>query len=150
MSELKLLALDAEDLQIVSAHLQDAVGRVGDIAYDKAARRLVLVLNRFDWDGVSDRKSAKEFERRQCGLRFDKVKAVRSLGFDRSKPNEVVSLLAIQFEEQEAPSGLVTLYFSGGPQLAVEVECIETELRDLGAAWKTDSKPDHPDGDEPK
>ena len=146
MSELKLLALDAEDLQIVSAHLQDAVGRVGDIAFDGPARRLVMVLNRFDWDGAADRSQKQEFERRQCGLRFDKVKAVRSKDLDRSKPNAVVSLLAIGFEETEAPSGTVTLYFSGGPQLAVDVECIETELRDLGAAWKTGKKPEHPEG----
>lgn len=146
MSELKLLALDVEDLQVVSAHLQDAVGRIGDIAFDRAARRLVLVLNRFDWGSAGDKPQSREFERRQCGLRFDKVKAVRSRGIDRTKPGEVVSLLAIGFDETEAPSGTVTLYFSGGPQLAIDVECIETELRDLGAAWKTGHRPEHPDG----
>lgn len=146
MSELKLLALDVEDLQVVSAHLQDAVGRVGDIVFDGPARRLVMVLNRFDWDGAEGERKKRGFERRQCGLRFDKVKAVRSLGLDRSKPGEIVSLLAISFEELEAPSGTVTLYFSGGPQMALDVECIEVELRDLGAAWKTDSKPEHPEG----
>ena len=33
MPDLKLIALDAEDLGVISAHLQDAVLRVGDMVY---------------------------------------------------------------------------------------------------------------------
>jgi len=147
MSELKLIALDAEDLQIISAHLQDAVGRMSDIAYEQNAKRFALVLNRFDWSAVvSTNKKPQDasFERRQSALRFEQVNAVRSLKLDRSRPGEVISLLAIGFEETNAPSGTVTLHFSGGAQIALEVECIEAELVDLGAAWSTKSRPQHP------
>lgn len=155
MSELKLIALDADDLKVVSAHLQDAVGRAGDIAYEPGGRRFAMVLNRFDWPGA-DNKAAKPgarggnkstYERFQTALRFEKVNAVRSIGIDRSRKQDVVSLLAIGFEESEAPSGTVTLYFSGGPQIALDVECIEAELRDLGAAWTTTRRPEHPEGE---
>lgn len=151
MSELKLLALDTEDLKVVSAHLQDAVGRVADIAYDRPARRFILVLNRFDWTtpaalGSAAPRQKEAFERRQSGLRFERVDAVRSLGIDRSRPDAVVSLLAVEFTEKDAPSGTITLYFSGGPQIALDVECIEAELRDLGAAWSTRRRPEHPEG----
>ena len=143
MAELKLIALDADDLKIISAHLQDAVGRISDIVYDNKAKRFALVLNRFDWTNTDAGGHANE--RHQSGLRFEQVKAVRSLQLDRSRPGEVISLLAIAFEETNAPSGTVTLFFSGGPQIALDVECIEAELRDLGAAWATKNRPHHPD-----
>ena len=56
----------------------------------------------------------------------------------------MLSLLAIQFEAGEAPSGTVTLTFSGGVIIQLEVECVEAELRDLGPSWVTRNKPDHP------
>lgn len=143
MAELKLIALDADDLKIISAHLQDAVGRISDIVYEKKAKRFALVLNRFDWTNTE--ASGQTNERHQSGLRFEQVNAVRSLELDRSRPGEVISLLAIAFEETSAPSGTVTLFFSGGPQIALDVECIEAELRDLGAAWATKHRPHHPD-----
>lgn len=148
MSELKLIALDAEDLQIISAHLQDAIGRISDIAYEKNAKRFAMVLNRFDWTnpGPSNAGAKADIHKRhQSGLRFEQVNAVRSLELDRSRPGEVISLLAIGFEEKNAPSGTVTLFFSGGPQIALDVDCIEVELRDLGAAWATKKRPHHPD-----
>lgn len=151
MSELKLIALDAEDLKVISAHLQDSVGRIGDIAYEKTARRFAMVLNRFDWPKTAHQASGEEsktYERHQSALRFERVDAVRSMGIDRSKPTEVLSLLAIGFDEGDAPSGTITLFFSGGAQIAVSVECIEAELRDLGAAWATKRRPRHPDGND--
>ncbi len=143
MAELKLIALDADDLKVISAHLQDAVGRISDITYQRKAKRFAMVLNRFDWTKTG--ASGQTNERHQCGLRFEQVNAVRSLELDRSRPGEVISLLAIAFEETNAPSGTVTLFFSGGPQIALDVECIEAELLDLGAAWATRNRPHHPD-----
>ncbi|KUO63168.1 MAG: hypothetical protein APF80_14055 [Alphaproteobacteria bacterium BRH_c36] len=155
MSELKLIALDADDLNVISAHLQDAVGRAGDIAYKPGGRRFAMVLNRFDWPDAGAKNSAANpaargggastYGRCQTALRFEKVDAVRSIGIDRSRKQDVVSLLAIGFTESEPPSGTVTLYFSGGPQIAIDVECIEAELRDLGAAWTTTRRPEHPE-----
>jgi hypothetical protein len=168
MPDLKLIALDAEDLTVVSAHLQDAVGRIGDLTYDKRARRFAMVLNRFDWvssnttsgsvgkgepNGASTAAKTKasasgEFKRRQTGLRFEAVTAVRTMGIDRNRPNNVLSLLAIGFEAGEPPSGTITLVFADGPQIVLEVEYIEAELRDLGAAWATKNRPQHPGDDE--
>ncbi|HZA01678.1 MAG TPA: DUF2948 family protein, partial [Hyphomicrobiaceae bacterium] len=68
-------------------------------------------------------------------------------GIDLEAKQDVLELLAIQFEETDAPAGAVTLVFAGGGAIRLEVECIEAELRDLGAAWKARCKPEHPDGD---
>jgi len=53
MDLLKLVALDKEDLEIVSAHLQDAVVKVGEIVWQPEDHRLVVGLNRFDWEAAS-------------------------------------------------------------------------------------------------
>ena len=55
----------------------------------------------------------------------------------------VLNLLAVEFSETEAPSGVVTLTFSGGAAVRLEVECLEAELADLGPSWTTAACPVH-------
>lgn len=146
MNFLKLIALDKEDLQIVSAHLQDAVLRVGDMAFLSEERRFVVALNRFNWLSAEDPMSnGRDYERRSSGLRFENVKRVQTKKISLLNKSQVLELLAIDFEESDAPGGYITLTFAGGGAVRLEVDCIEAELRDLGFAWKTFRKPEHPD-----
>ena len=146
MNDLKLFALDTGDLAILSAQLQDAVVRVDDLAYDARGKRFAAILNRFNWMRIAEQKKLlKEYERRQCGLRIERVLSVRSRNIDRSQGETVLSLLAICFSADETPGGHITLEFSGGAAIELNVECIEVELRDLGAAWSTNLKPIHPE-----
>jgi len=152
MPDLKLIALDAEDLAALSAHLQDAVVRVADMTFLKREKRFAAVVNRFDWAtaaGASNPR-ARGFERRRAGLRFERALAARYSGIDLAKKDAVLSLLAVVFEPTQGPAGLVTLQFSGGGAIQLTVECIEAELKDLGAAWRTRTKPAHADDDAPE
>lgn len=146
MDKLKLIAFDAEDLAVVSVHLQDAVLKVADMAYQPRAKRFVAVLNRFDWSGAL--KAAKTRpERRQTALRLERVLDAKHSGIDLRRKGDVLSLLAMQFEAKAAddPAGVITLIFAGGAAIRLEVECIEVELKDLGPAWRARSKPQHPE-----
>ncbi|MDO9416228.1 DUF2948 family protein [Pararhizobium sp.] len=144
MDSLKLMALDAEDLDIVSAHVQDAVVKVADLAARPG--QFSLVVNRFVWESAEAR--GKSFERRRAILLFKRVEAVRSIGIDRSKAEDVLSLLAIRYVPKgEGPEGTVEVLMAGDASLAFDVECIEVQLADTGGAWETMSKPRHPDGD---
>lgn len=145
MTPLKLLALDEEDLQVVSSHLQDAVVRVGDMAYVPSQKRFAAVLNRFDWESAT--KDGNHYRRRRTALRFDRVLRAQHKDLQPGKPHRILSLLAIRFEASEAPSGKVTLFFSGDVIIQLEVECVEAELRDLGPSWPTRHKPEHPGDD---
>lgn len=140
---LKLVALDAEDLSIISAHCQDAVLRIDDIAYVKSAQRFALIINRFDWQEALEKNNDKSYRRRRAALRFERVTAVQRKQINPAKKNEVRALIAISFEEQEPPSGAIRLIFAGGSEIRLDVECVEAELQDLGAVWETGSKPDH-------
>lgn len=145
MSQLKLVALDEQDLAVVSAHVQDAVLKVGDLSFLAAEKRFVAALNRFVWEnrpGLFRRNN----ERRRSALHFEAVRNVKIAGFSRDKPEEVLSLLAIRFEPAgEAPAGTIELTFSAGAAVRLDVDYIEARLADLGAAWQTASRPAHKD-----
>lgn len=132
---LRLLAGDAEDLRVVSAALQDAVAKVGDIQYEARGRRLTVVFNRYRWE--------KPGERVRAALQLGSVQAVRARNLRRSPKSAVVELLSISFEPGEAPGGVVTLNFAGGGDLRCEVECLEAILADVSRPWPTTSRPSH-------
>lgn len=147
MELLKLIALDEDDLKVVSAHLQDAVLKVEDMAFVPRERRFAALLNRFDWLTADEKIAANggQFERRRCALRFEKVHHAQFKALSLNNSAQVLELLTVSFEPGEAPSGYVTLTFAGGPAVRLQVDCIEAELRDLGPSWKTAYKPEHPD-----
>lgn len=136
---LRLLALDGEDLAVISAHLQDALVRIGDMAYIPSARRFALVADRFDWCAAGEGRT----ERCRVGLHFDGVEKVAHSGLARGAPATVLNLLSIAFEEKDAPGGFVLLTFSGGGVLRLQVECLEAQVRDIGPRWTTRRKPGH-------
>jgi hypothetical protein len=147
MELLKLIALDKEDLGILSAHLQDAVLRMEDMTYLPSERRFVVMLNRFDWIGAD--KSAKQrdasFERCRAALRIEKVQNAQFQKLPVNAKAQVGALLTVNFEETDPPAGYVTFVFAGGGAIRLDVECVEIELRDLGPTWPTKHKPEHPD-----
>jgi len=139
MDPLKFVVLDEEDLEVVSAHVQDAVVKASDVMWRPQENRLVLPLNRFDWESAQAEKP--EFHRCRSALRFERVLSCKC----RQVPGKdaVLNLLAVEFSETDAPSGVVTLTFSGGAAIRLEVECLEAELADLGPAWATSACPAH-------
>ena len=141
---LRLIALDAEDLAVLSAHLQDAVVKTGDMTWLQEQKRFALVLNRFAWEALEKGLLRKKtYQRRRTGLHFDRVATVQSSGIDLAGKENVLSLLAVQFHEAETPAGEIHLVFSGGGTIRLSVECLEAQLSDLGPAWSADHAPRH-------
>jgi hypothetical protein len=148
---LKLRAHDQEDLQVIAAHLQDAIVPVSEMLFLPHAQRFILVANRFRWreaaaipaaapagDASFDDGRPSHFERIHCGLRFDRVRAVRSRGFDRRARGEMLNLLTVV-----AADGSIDLVFAGGADLRLEVAEIDCHLEDIGEAWPTQWRPRH-------
>jgi hypothetical protein len=76
-------------------------------------------------------------------LRFDRVNALRCRNVDPAAKDTVLNLLAVEYNEVDAPAGAITLIFSGGAALRLEVECLECELADLGPTWDARARPVH-------
>lgn len=135
-----LAAQDGEDLEVISARLQDAVAKVGDLKYLPKARRFAGVFNRFQWEN-----GAKTNLRVRSGLHFDNVLSVKSKNIKIGAPTAVLSLLAITFTPagEGDPSGKVELTFSGGGAMLLEVECLDAALADLAGPWAARGRPNH-------
>jgi hypothetical protein len=138
MPDLKLLALDSEDLEVISATTQDAVVRVGDMGFARADRRFALLMNRFAWE-----EGGKTPQRKRTALHFDRVNDVKVQGIDLNAVDGVLDLLAITFSLADEPAGRVDLDFAGGGTIRLDVECLEARLQDLGAAWAAKATPTH-------
>jgi len=141
LDQLKLVVLDEEDLEIVSTHLQDAVVKASDVLWRPQEKRLVLALNRFDWE--SAQSEDPKYRRRRSALRFDRVLSCKGRDMTPASTDGILNLLAVEFSPTDEPSGVVTLTFSGGAALRLEVECLEADLTDLGPTWTTSACPEH-------
>ena len=128
--QLKLIALDPDDLAVISAHVQDARVQAADIIWRQAEKRLVVGLNRLDWEQTM----AGETEPRRliAALRFDRVLACKSRRIDLNAQDMVLDLIGIEFHPAEPPGGSALLLFSHGGALRLDLECLECELTDLG------------------
>ena len=134
--ELRLLVADVADLAIVSAALQDAVAKIGDIAFDADARSLTLALNRYRWE-------ADQPERVRAALQFGGVLSVQTRKIRRDRPDAVLSLLSVGFEAGVSPGGAINLTFAGGGDLRIQVECLDVVMADISAPWPTPREPHH-------
>jgi hypothetical protein len=135
--------MDADDLAVISAHVQDAEVRVADIVWRPGEKRLVIGMNRLDWDQSMDGEI--EPQRLISALRFDRVLACKSRDIDLGDGDATLKLLGIEFNESESPSGNALLLFDGRGALRLDVECLECELADLGPdelGGETDPSPE--------
>jgi DNA-binding protein YbaB len=133
---LRLLAQDAEDLAVISAAMQDAVAKVGEISYEAKARRLTIGFNRYRWE-------ADESERVRSGLQLGGVLKVQTRKIRRGARDAIIEVLAVTFEPGEAPGGVVTISCAGGGDLRAVVECIDAVLADVSEPWPTARTPTH-------
>jgi Protein of unknown function (DUF2948) len=138
---LRLLAEDADDLAIIAAAAQDALVRVGDVSHDPKTRRFTVTMQRFRWENAGE---SGPFERIRAALSVEGVLAVRSRRLRQDAPDALAALLSVSFTSAlEPPGGRVLLMLAGGAEIAVDVECLDALLLDLGPAWPTPRRPDH-------
>ena len=130
-AELRLIALDADDLAVISAHVQDAQVQTADIVWRQGEKRLVVGMSRLDWEQTLAGEASPR--RLIAALRFDRVLSCKSRNIDLRAPETALELLGIEFHPGEAPAGSAVLLFAQGGALRLDVECLECELTDLGA-----------------
>lgn len=132
---LKLIALDADDLAVISTHVQDARVQSSDIIWRQGEKRLVVGMSRRDWEQTLEGEAEPRWL--VSALRFDRVLACKSRNIDLATPEAVLNLVGIEFHpldgRDEEPSGSALLLFAQGGAIRLDVECLECELTDLGA-----------------
>lgn len=138
---LRLLAEDDDDLQVISAALQDAISTVGEVSYEPQARRLTIALNRFCWEC-----SEAEPIRIRAGLQLGGVLSVKSRDVKLEAKDAILSILALTFAanaDTEDPGGAILIHLAGDGDIRVEVECVDAVLSDLSDPWPAQASPTH-------
>lgn len=140
----RLMARDADDLSVVSALLQDAVALAKDVAWIPSRRRFALVANRYRWEAPD------AGERVRVGVHFDDVSRARVRGVDPKQTDRPIVMLALAFEPaEEPPGGVLRIICAPDPEtgaeveIALEVEAIEANLRDMTKPWAAKGRPAH-------
>ncbi len=141
---LRLKALDADDLAVLSSLTQDAVFPAAELRWDRKARRFAMLLNRFRWEIGA---KAAQKERVQAVLAFEDVMRVQSQGVDKADPEMVYSLLSITYQPADDGAGRFELTLAGDGAIALDVEALEVVLRDVTRPYVAPSgkTPSHPD-----
>lgn len=145
---LKLMALDAEDLGVISALVQDAVFPATEMKWEAKRRRFAILLNRFRWEDVENAaRGRRPVERVQSVLAISDVEKVQSQGIVRGEQDLVMSILSITFEPSEDGTGRVVLTLAGDGAIALEVEALDVVLQDVTRPYAAPSKhaPRHPE-----
>ena len=140
---LRLKAQTAEDIGVLSAMLQDAAVKVGDLAYLPRQRRLAGVFNRFRWEAETGRRGRGS--RVRSGLHIEGVLKAAVQNVPTREAGHVMNLLAIEAEPRADGAATLTLIFSGFAAIRLAVECIDVTLEDLSEAWRARARPRHPE-----
>ena len=138
---LYLKAFTAEDLEVISALVQDAVFAVREMTWDKPRRRFAILLNRYRWE----RTGQGAPERVQSVLAFEDVSNAASQGFERAETELVLSLLSVHVTPGADGAARVELILAGDGGVALQVEALEATLRDVTRPYLARSRhrPDH-------
>ena len=139
---LKLIAKTEDDLRVVSAHLQDSIASISDIANLKKNKIFLMQLNRFMWEDV-EKGVFRKNKRIRTVLKFENVLEVHSKNIDQLKKDKFLDFLAIESSEMPDNNYEMKIIFAGDLIIKVISEVIEVTLDDQGEAWDTKNKPKH-------
>ena len=139
---LKLIAKTDEDLKVISAHLQDSIVSLNDIANLKKNKIFLMQVNRFMWEDV-EKGVLRKNKRIRSIIKFDHVIRVSSKNIQKNTKNKFLDFLAIETREMPDKTHEMKLIFSGDSVIKIIAEVIEITLDDQGAPWDTKQKPKH-------
>ena len=144
-NRLKLRAIAAEDVEIMSALLQDGLVAASDLHYQKDAASFVMVINRFCWEQADDTETERQPNRCLCGLKVAHVKRVSQRGLSAGV-NQFYNLLSITYEETKDNKKVVnslTFTFSDGYDIRLIVDELTLIVQDIAAPHPGLARPQH-------
>ena len=142
VKNLKLIARSEDDLRVVSAHLQDSIANVSDIANLKKNKILLMQLNRFMWEDV-EKGVFRKNKRIRTVLKFENVLKVNAKNINQSKKDKFLDFLTIETNKMPDNNYEMKIVFAGDSVIKVISEVIEVTLDDQGSAWETKNMPKH-------
>ena len=142
VKNLKLIAKTEEDLRVVSAHLQDAIANISDVANLEKNRIFLMQLNRFMWEDV-EKGVFRKNKRIRTILKFENVIKAHAKNINQSKGKKFLDFLTIESNQMIDNNYEMKIVFAGDSIIKIIAEVIEVTLDDQGDAWNTKNIPKH-------
>ena len=142
VKNLKLIARTEKDLNVVSAHLQDSIANISDIANLEKNKIFLMQLNRFMWEDV-EKGIFRKNKRIRTILKFENVLKVHAKNINQSKKDKFLDFLAIETIKMPDNNYEMKVVFAGDSIIKIISEVIEVTLDDQGSAWETKNMPKH-------
>jgi len=145
-NKIKLMAHDAQDLSVISALMQDAIGKTSEVTWLSDKRIFALSLNRFRWeDAETAQTEGRPYERVRTNLYVEDVSAAKFVGFNVAKGQEAFEMLSISFTVGEDGTGEVAIDCAGGAGFSLSIETLDIRMADMDTVWQTEHLPQHKD-----
>ena len=141
-NRLKIHALNLNDLNLISAYLQDAICPTSDILNLKRNRIFIMQLNRFMWENLNKNVSIVK-KRIRTILKFEGVLAVSSKNITNQKRGEFFEFLTIESKKMPDKNYEMKIIFAGNSIIKIIAEMIDVKLDDQGTPWDSKLKPKH-------
>ena len=139
---LKLICKNQEDLNVISAYLQDSIVTVKDMTFLKQNKTFVMIVNRFMWEDV-EKGVFRQNKRVRCAVKFDDVLKVKSKNINQKNKNKPLECLAIKSDKIYNESYQIKIFFSGYSIITIVSEVVEVVMHDLGGPWNVKHIPRH-------
>ena len=139
---LKLSATSDEDLRVISAHLQDSITQIANIAHLKKNKIFLIQFNRFMWEDV-EKGVFRQNKRTRCAVKFEEVIKVESKNINQKNKNKPLECLAIKCSSIFEKTYKIKIFFAGNSIITIISEVIEVALHDLGKPWNVKHTPIH-------
>ena len=141
-NNLKLIGKNQDDLNVISAYLQDSILIVKDIVFLKQNRSCVMLVNRFMWEDV-EKGVFRKNKRIRCALKFEEVFTVKSQNINQKRKNKPLEFLAIKSVLTPNDYYEIRIFFAGDGIITINSEVIEVVMHDLDKPWDVKHIPKH-------
>ena len=141
-NNLKLIAKNEEDLNVISAYTQDSIVAVKDITFLKKNRIFIMIVNRFMWEDI-EKGINRHSKRIRCALKFEGVLNVKAKKISQKNKSKLLECLAIECGRILSKNNQIRFFFAGGGAITLIAESIEAIMRDLGEPWNVKHVPKH-------
>ncbi len=132
--QLKLKAKDAEDVQVISAVLQDAIAPVCDMVFNAEDKNFIMVVHRLKREASND----MGLERVCCALNIKGVQAAQLQGIDLHNQSQMLDLLAVMTDEKA-----ILFIFAGDAKIRLQMQDWSMIVEDFGEPWPAQCNPCH-------
>ena len=141
-NNLELIGKNREDLEVISAYIQDSIVAVKDMVFLGQNRIFIMMINRFMWEDVG-KGTFRQNKRIRCAIKFEEVLKAQSKEINQKSKNKFLECLAIECKEIPNNNYEIKIFFSGGNIITLISEAIEVVMHDLGKAWNVKHIPKH-------